>query len=62
MTAGAAIGNFLSSGVVFFSLRGADGSLVVPTTIGTCLGIILLGKVFSTNLMRLILIRKSRKA
>ena len=62
MTAGAAIGNFLSSGIVFFSLRGADGSLVVPTTIGTCLGIILLGKVLSANLTRLVFIREDKKA
>ena len=62
MTADAAIGNFLSSGVVFFSLRAADGALVVPTTIGVCLGIILLGKVFSANLMRLVLIRENKAA
>ena len=61
MTADAAIGNFLATGIVFFSLRAADGSLVVPTTIGVCLGVILLGKVFAANVMRLLCIRSSRK-
>lgn len=61
MTAGAAIGNFLSSGVVIFTLRNDDGSLAVPTTIGACLGVILLGKVFSANVMRLLLIRYDKK-
>lgn len=58
MTAGAAVGNFLSSGVVIFTLVAADGSHAVPTTIGVCLGVILLGKVFAANLMRFILIRR----
>lgn len=62
MTAGAAIGNFLSSGVVLFTLHTAAGGSAVPTTIGTCLGIILLGKIFSANVMRLLLIRADRKA
>ena len=58
MTAGAAIGNFLSSGVVIFTLTDASGALCVPTTIGACLGIILLGKLLSANMMRFILMRK----
>ena len=62
MTAGAAVGNFLSSGVVVFTLTAADGSHAVPTTIGACLGVILLGKVFAANLMRLFLIRSAKKA
>ncbi len=62
MTAGAAIGNFLSSGIVIFTLTNADGSLAVPTTIGACLGVILLGKLFSANLMRFILICSGKKA
>ncbi len=61
MTADAAIGNFLSSGIVFFTLRGSDGSLAVPTTIGACLGVILLGKVFAANLMRLLLSLQGKK-
>ena len=58
MTAGSAIGNFLSSGVVIFTLTDASGALCVPTTIGACLGIILLGKLLSANMMRFILMRK----
>ena len=58
MTAGAAIGNFLSSGVVIFTLTDAAVKLCVPTTIGACLGVILLGKLLSANMMRLLLIRK----
>lgn len=61
LTADAAIGNFLATGIVFFTLRLADGSAAVPTTIGTCLGVILLGKVFSANVMRLLSIRRSSK-
>lgn len=59
MTAGAAVGNFLSSGVVIFTLVNADNLPAVPSSIGMCLGVILLGKLFSANLMRLLLIRKS---
>ncbi len=62
MTADAAIGNFLATGIVFFALKDAAGSAVVPTTIGVCLGIILLGKVFAANVMRLITIRRTGKA
>ncbi len=62
MTADAAIGNFLASGVVIFTLRNSDGSLAVPTTIGACLGVILLGKVFAANLMRFLLMFRGKKA
>ena len=62
MTADASITNFFSSGAVLFTLLAANGEPAVPVSLGLCLGIILLGKVFSTNLMRLILIRRSRKA
>ena len=47
---------------MLFTLLAANGEPAVPVSLGLCLGIILLGKVFPTNLMRLILIRKSRKA
>ena len=60
MTADAALGNFLATGVVFFTLKNAAGDLVVPTTIGVCLGIILLGKVFAANVMRLLCLRRSK--
>lgn len=61
MTAGAAITNFFSSGAVLFTLFAADGKLAVPVSLGLCLGIILLGKVLSANMMRLIQIRSARK-
>lgn len=54
MTAGAAIGNFLSSGIALFAITDAAGNQVVPTTIGACLIVLLLGKVFAANLMRVI--------
>ena len=62
MTADATLGNFLATGVVFFTLKDAAGNLVVPTTIGVCLGVILLGKVFAANVMRLLCIRSGKKA
>lgn len=57
MTAGAAVGNFLSSGIVVFTLVNADNLPAVPATIGLCLGVILLGKLFAANVMRILLIR-----
>ena len=39
----------------------ADGTLAVPVSLGLCLGVILLGKVLSANMMRLLQIRASRK-
>ena len=43
---------------MIFTLTDASGALCVPTTIGACLGIILLGKLLSANMMRFILMRK----
>ena len=60
MTADASITNFFSSGAVLFTLVAADGSLAVPVSLGLCLGIILLGKVFSANVMRLLMIRRAK--
>ena len=62
MTADACITNFFSSGAVLFTLTAADGSLAVPVSLGLCLGVLLLGKVFAANLMRLFLIRSAKKA
>lgn len=62
MTADACITNFFSSGAVLFTLVAADGTLAVPVSLGVCLGVLLLGKIFAANVMRLILIRSSRKA
>ena len=61
MTADAPITNFFSSGAVLFTLVAADGTLAVPVSLGLCLGVILLGKVLSANMMRLLQIRASRK-
>ena len=62
MTADACITNFFSSGAVLFTLTNADGELAVPVSLGLCLGVMLIGKVFAANLMRLLLIRSSKKA
>ncbi len=61
-SADATITNFLSSGAVLFTLTAADGSLAVPTSIGVCLGLILVMKVVIANVMRLLMIRSARKA
>ena len=59
--ADAPITNFFSSGAVLFTRVAADGTLAVPVSLGLCLGVILLGKVLSANMMRLLQIRASRK-
>lgn len=61
-SADATITNFLSSGAVLFTLTAADGALAVPTSIGVCLGLILVMKVVIANVMRLLMIRSARKA
>ena len=63
LTADATITNFMGSGAVLFTLTvpGSD-ALAVPTSLGVCLGVMLIGKVFAANVMRLLQIRKSRKA
>ena len=60
MTADAPITNFFSSGAIFFTLVAASGEPVMPVSLGVCLGVILLGKIFGANVMRLIEIRGSR--
>lgn len=62
MTADACITNFFSSGAVLFTLTNADGQLAVPVSLGLCLGVMLIGKVFAANLMRILMIRGSKKA
>ena len=52
MTADASITNFFSSGAVLFALTAADGSKVVPVSLGLCLGVIFIGKIFAANVMR----------
>lgn len=61
LSADAAITNFMGSGAVLFTLTNAAGEPAVPTTLGVCLGVMLLGKLFSANVMRLIQIRKAKK-
>ena len=43
-------------------LKDADGQLAVPVSLGLCLGVMLIGKVFAANLMRILMIRGSKKA
>lgn len=62
MTADACITNFFSSGAVLFTLTLASGEPAVPVSLGLCLGVMLLGKVFAANVMRILMIRRSRKA
>ena len=61
-SADATITNFLSSGAVLFTLTAADGKLAVPTSIGVCLGLILVMKFVIANVMRLLMIRSAKKA
>ena len=61
-SADATITNFLSSGAVLFTLTAADGKLAVPTSIGVFLGLILVMKFVIANVMRLLMIRSSKKA
>ena len=61
-SADATITNFLSSGAVLFTLTAADGKLAVPTSIGVCLGLILVMKFVIANVMRLLMIRSTKKA
>ncbi len=61
MTADACITNFFSSGAVLFTLVNAEGGPAVPVSLGLCLAVMFVGKVFAGNLMRLILIRPNRK-
>lgn len=60
-SADATITNFLSSGAVLFTLTAADGKLAVPTSIGVCLGLILVMKFVIANVMRLLMIRSSKR-
>ncbi|MCD8339211.1 MAG: hypothetical protein LUC43_03295 [Burkholderiales bacterium] len=61
MTANAAITNFFSSGAVLFTLLAPDGSHAVTVSIGTCFGVILVGKVVGANIMRLFQLRQTKK-
>ena len=54
-SAGATIVNFFSSGAVLFTLTAADGSVAVPASIGLCLVVMFVLKIFGANMMRLYL-------
>ena len=52
-SAGATLTNFFSTGAILFTLTLADGKIATPVTMGLCVGVMLLFKVFGANLMRL---------
>ncbi|WP_158781152.1 nucleoside recognition domain-containing protein [Pantoea sp. BAV 3049] len=54
-SAGAMITNFFSSGAILFTLMAADGTAAVPTSIGACIAVMFVMKIFGANLMRLII-------
>ena len=61
MTADACITNFFSSGAVLFTLTTVEATPAVPVSIGLCLGVIFIGKIFSANVMRILMIRGAKK-
>lgn len=52
---GAMIGNFFSSGTVLFTLVYTDGTHAVPVSIGACVAVMFIMKIFGANLMRIYL-------
>ncbi|MGY0155005.1 YjiH family protein [Edwardsiella tarda] len=54
-SAGAMITNFFSSGAVLFTLMTIDGTPAVPASIGLCVAVMFVMKIFGANLLRLIL-------
>ena len=61
MTADACITNFFSSGAVLFTLTTVEATPAVPVSLGLCLGVIFIGKIFSANVMRILMIRGAKK-
>ena len=61
LSADACITNFFSSGAVLFTLTAADGSLAVPTSMGVCLGLMLVLKVVGANIVRFLGVFRSKK-
>lgn len=61
-SAGAMITNFFSSGAILFTLIAIDGTAAVPTSIGTCIVVMFVMKIFGANLMRLILTFSPKKS
>lgn len=60
-SAGAMITNFFSSGAILFTLIVADGTPAVPVSIGLCIAIIFVMKIFGANIMRLFLLMSSSR-
>ena len=61
-SAGAMITNFFSSGAILFTLILADGTPAVPTSIGACVAVMFIMKIFGANLLRLALKIKRRQS
>lgn len=62
-SAGAMITNFFSSGAVLFTLMMADGiTPVVPASLGLCVAVMFVMKIFGANVLRLIFSMTSKKA
>lgn len=60
-SAGAMITNFFSSGAILFTLMAMDGTPAVPTSIGVCIMVMFVMKIFGANLMRLILTMSNKE-
>ena len=60
-SAGATITNFFASGAILFTLTNSDGSPAVPVSIGLCLMVQFVLKIFGANLMRLYIRLLERK-
>ncbi len=60
-SAGAMLTNFFGSGAVLFALVAADGSLLVPASIGSCIAVMFIMKIVGANVLRLCLNIGQRK-
>lgn len=60
-SAGAMLTNFFGSGAVLFALVAADGSVVVPASIGSCIAVMFIMKIVGANVMRLCLLTRRGK-
>lgn len=60
-SAGAMITNFFSSGAILFTLMTVDGTPAVPASIGLCIAVMFVMKIFGANILRLILRAISRE-
>lgn len=60
-SAGAMLTNFFSSGAILFTLKQADGSQAVPVSLGLCIIVMFVMKIFGANLMRFYITLAERK-